>query len=178
MGDLAGGMFAAQGILAALYQRERTGHGQRIDISLLDCQTSLLTYRAQYYFVGGEIAQPVRSGHVFSHPIRAFRTKTFDIVIDANTDGIFIEICKAIGATDLCEDPRFKSREDRLCLGQSGNFQQAAKLADRAAQQPPDYFEGGCPLFRQKGNLQAIDPGGTGYGDLQGSSKRVFYLPI
>jgi len=97
MGDLTGGLFAAQGILAALYQREQTGRGQRIDISLLDCQISLLTYRGQYYFIGNEIAQPIGSGHTSLHPIRAFKTKTFDIVIDCNTENIFRELCDAIG---------------------------------------------------------------------------------
>jgi CoA:oxalate CoA-transferase len=114
MGDLGGGLFAAHGILAALFQRERTGRGQKIDISLLDCQTSLLTYRAQFYFVGKEIAQPVGSGHVSAHPIGAFRTKTFDVVIDANTENIFVELCKAIGTPDLCLNPKFDSRKNRL----------------------------------------------------------------
>lgn len=114
MGDLAGGLFAAQGILAALYQREKTGRGQMLDISLLDCQTSLLTYRAQFYFVGNEIAQPVGSGHVSAHPIRAFRTKTFDIVLDANTENIFAELCHAIGAPEMCMNTKFATRQDRL----------------------------------------------------------------
>ena len=114
MGDLGGGVFAAHGILAALFQRERTGKGQKIDISLLDCQTSLLTYRAQFYFIGKEIAQAVGSGHVSAHPIRAFRTKTFDVVIDANTENIFAELCRAIGAPDLCLHPKFNSRKNRL----------------------------------------------------------------
>jgi crotonobetainyl-CoA:carnitine CoA-transferase CaiB-like acyl-CoA transferase len=114
MGDLAGGLFATQGILAALYQREKTGRGQTVDISLLDCQTSLLTYRAQYYFVGNEIAQPVGSGHVSAHPIRAFRTKTFDIVVDANTENIFAELCQALEVPEMCRNPNFDSRENRL----------------------------------------------------------------
>jgi len=114
MGDLGGGLFAAHGILAALFQRERTGRGQKIDISLLDCQTSFLTYRAQFYFVGKEIAQAVGSGHVSAHPIGAFRTKTFDVVIDANTENIFAELCRAIGAPDLCLHPKFNSRKNRL----------------------------------------------------------------
>jgi CoA:oxalate CoA-transferase len=114
MGDLGGGLFAAHGILAALFQREQTGKGQKIDISLLDCQTSLLTYRAQFYFVGKEIARPVGSGHVSAHPIGAFRTKTFDVVIDANTENIFVELCKAIGTPDLCLNPKFDSRKNRL----------------------------------------------------------------
>lgn len=114
MGDLTGGLFAANGILSALYQREHTGRGQKIDISLLDCQISLLTYRAQYYFVGNEIAQPVGSGHISIHPIRAFKTKTFDIVIDCNMQNIFAELCDAIGASDMAVDPKFCSRENRL----------------------------------------------------------------
>lgn len=114
MGDLTGGLFAANALLAALYQREGTGRGQKIDISLLDCQISLLTYRAQYYFVGGEIAQPVGSGHASIHPIRAFKTKTFDIVIDCNMQNIFAELCESIGMHELAEDPRFSSRENRF----------------------------------------------------------------
>jgi CoA:oxalate CoA-transferase len=114
MGDLSGGVFASQGILAALYQREKTGRGQRVDISLVDCQTSLLTYRAQFYLVGKEIARPVGSGHVSAHPIRAFQTKTFSIVIDANTESIFAELCEAIGKPDMSSDKKFNSRESRL----------------------------------------------------------------
>src|SRR4030042_5277159 len=75
MGDLSGGLFASQGILAALFQREKTGSGQRIDISLLDCQTALLIYRGLYYLFAGEIAQAVGSGHISAIPIRAFKTR-------------------------------------------------------------------------------------------------------
>jgi formyl-CoA transferase/CoA:oxalate CoA-transferase len=114
MGDLSGGMFAAQGIMAALYQREKTGRGQQIDISLLDCQTSLLTYRAQYYFVDNEIAQPMGSGHVSAHPIGAFQTKTFDIVIDAHTEKMFRLLCENLGHPEWAGMPRFDSRESRL----------------------------------------------------------------
>lgn len=114
MGDLAGGLYAAHGVMAALYQREKTGVGQYIDISLLDCQISLLIYRALYYLYAGEIAQPVGSGHVSGVPIRAFKTKTFDIVIDANTDKFFYELCAGMGLQELISDPRFRTRADRL----------------------------------------------------------------
>lgn len=114
MGDLAGGLFAAHGVMAALYQREKTGTGQRIDISLLDCQTSLLIYRGLYYLFAGEVAQAVGSGHVSAIPIRAFKTKTFDIVIDANTDKFFQELCEGVGRKELASDPRFLTRADRL----------------------------------------------------------------
>ncbi|MDP3879953.1 MAG: CoA transferase [Dehalococcoidales bacterium] len=76
MGDFAGGLFAANGIMAALYHREKTGRGQKIDLSLLDCQISLLTYRGEYYFVGGEVAKPLGVGHASIHPLRDFKTQT------------------------------------------------------------------------------------------------------
>ncbi len=114
MGDLAGGLFAVHGVLSALYQREKTGLGQQVDISLLDCQISLLIYRGLYYLYAGEVAQPVGSGHVSGVPIRAFKTKTFDIVIDANTDKFFYELCEGMGLPELISDPRFHTRADRL----------------------------------------------------------------
>ncbi|MBI2980071.1 MAG: CoA transferase [Chloroflexi bacterium] len=114
MGDFAGGLFAANGILAALYQRERTGRGQKIDISLLDCQISLLTYRGQYYFIGGEVAKPLGVGHASIHPLRDFKTKTFDVVIDCNMQNIFAELCNAIGMPELATNPKFNSRENRF----------------------------------------------------------------
>jgi crotonobetainyl-CoA:carnitine CoA-transferase CaiB-like acyl-CoA transferase len=114
MGDLAGGMFASQGVLAALYQREKTGRGQKIDISMLDCQISLLTYRAQYYFVGKEIAKPIGTGHASVHPSRRFRTQTFDIVIDCNMQRIFNDLCNAAGIPEIAWDPKFNSRKNRF----------------------------------------------------------------
>ena len=114
MGDLTGGVYAAHGVMAALYQREKTGQGQRIDISLLDSQLSLQIYRGLYYLYAGEVAQPVGSSHVSANPIRAFKTKTFDIVIDANTDKFFQELVGAMDRSDLASDPRFVTRGDRL----------------------------------------------------------------
>jgi len=114
MGDLTGGIYAAHGVMAALYQREKTGQGQRIDISLLDSQLSLQIYRGLYYLYAGEIAQPVGSGHVSANPIRAFKTRTFDIVIDANTDKFFQELCEGLDRQELASDPRFITRADRL----------------------------------------------------------------
>jgi CoA:oxalate CoA-transferase len=114
MGDLTGGLYAAHGVMAALYQREKTGEGQRLDISLLDSQLSLQIYRALYYLYAGEVAAPVGSGHVSAHPIGAFKTKTFDIVIDTNTDKFFQELCELLGCGELASQPRFLTRADRL----------------------------------------------------------------
>ena len=114
IGDLTGSLFANQAILAALYQRETNGKGQKIDISLLDCQISLLTYRAQYYFLAGEIPLPVGTEHVSLVPIKAFSTQTIPIVIDAHQNNFFFLLCSIIGREDLIKDPRSCSQEARF----------------------------------------------------------------
>ena len=114
MGDLAGGIFAAHGVLAALYQRERTGEGRRVDVALLDSQVALLIYRAVYYFLAGEIARPAGSGHVSAVPIGAFKTQDSHIVIDANGDKFWRALCVALEHPELADDPRFVNRAGRL----------------------------------------------------------------
>jgi CoA:oxalate CoA-transferase len=114
IGDLAGAIFANQAVLAALYQRQITGQGQKIDISLLDCQISLLTYRAQYYFLANEIPMPIGTEHASLVPIKAFSTKTIPIVIDAHQDHFFSELCSIIGRRDLIKDPRCLNQKARL----------------------------------------------------------------
>ena len=114
MGDLAGGIFAAHGVLAALYERERTGVGKRVDVALLDSQIALLIYRAVYYFMAGEVAEPAGSGHVSAVPIGAFKTQDMHIVIDANGDKFWQALCGALERPELADDPRFVDRARRL----------------------------------------------------------------
>ncbi|MBI4629045.1 MAG: CoA transferase, partial [Candidatus Rokubacteria bacterium] len=63
MGDLAGGIFGAFAVAGALFRRERTGEGAHVDLSLLDCQVSLLTYIAQYFWTNGRVPGPLGSAH-------------------------------------------------------------------------------------------------------------------
>ena len=108
-------MFAAMAVLAALYDREKTGEGQRLDIAMLDAQISLLTYRAQYYFLEGSIPEPIGSGHVSSVPIRAFRAKDGKyLTIDAAQDKFFQGVCQVLGIAEVGKDPRFSTRSARL----------------------------------------------------------------
>jgi CoA:oxalate CoA-transferase len=114
MGDLAGGIFAAHGVLAALYERERTDVGRRVDVALLDSQIALLIYRAVYYFLAGEVAAPAGSGHVSAVPIGAFKTQDIHIVIDANGDKFWRALCVALERPEMADDPRFVDRAGRL----------------------------------------------------------------
>lgn len=114
MGDLAGGMFAAQAISAALYARERTGEGCFIDLGLMDCLTALLTYVAQYYLAGGPVPQPAGSHHQSVVPYGVFATADGHLVIAVFAEKFWSALCRALERPDLAEDPRFARNELRL----------------------------------------------------------------
>ena len=114
LGDLAGGLLAVHGVLAAYIHRQKTGEGQRVEVSLLDGQVYLLTYIAQYYFNSGKIPGPIGSGHQSLVPYQAFKTKDIQIVIVAHQDHHFQRLCQAIGKPEWAEDPLFASRLKRL----------------------------------------------------------------
>jgi crotonobetainyl-CoA:carnitine CoA-transferase CaiB-like acyl-CoA transferase len=109
-----GGLLAVHGILAAYIHRQKTGQGQRLEVSLMDGQVYLLTYVAQYYLHSGKIPGPIGSGHQSLVPYQAFKTKDIQIVIVAHQNHHFQRLCKAIGKPEWAEDPRFATREKRL----------------------------------------------------------------
>lgn len=115
MGDLGGGIFAAMAVLGALYYRELSGKGQRLDIAMLDAQIALMTYRAQYYFLEKEIPEPIGSGHVSAVPIRAFAAKDGKyLVIDSAQQKFFQNLCQVLGIEPVGKDLRFSTRGARL----------------------------------------------------------------
>lgn len=107
MGDLAGGMFAAFAISSALYQREKTGRGQRIDLSLLDSQVALLMYLAQTYIATDMVPERRGAKHPLAAPFKAFKTKDGHVAVVAFQDKHFESFCKIIGREDLVSDERF-----------------------------------------------------------------------
>ncbi len=114
MGDLAGGTFAALAVAAALFHREKTGEGCRIDLSLLDSMVSLLTYMAGYYWHSGDVPGPIGSGHQTVVPYQAFRTRTFHIVIAVFVEKFWRALCEVLGIPEIADDPRFNSNLNRL----------------------------------------------------------------
>ena len=111
--DVATGMFAAWGIASALYDRERTGVGRRLDVAMLDSVFSmLLTGLSRRLFTD----RPTRRGgnrHPETYPVDSFPTQDGDIVLVGFSDGIFRRICQVIGQPELADDPRFKTNMDR-----------------------------------------------------------------
>lgn len=114
MGDLAASMWAVVGILTALHHREKTGEGQFVDTSLLDCLVSFITYPALYYSYGGEVAEPLGSGHQAIVPFQAFKTKDYYIAVTCANEKFWYLLCEALQAPQLASDPRFSKLGDRL----------------------------------------------------------------
>ncbi len=113
IGDQAGGMFAAYAIAAALFHRERTGKGQDIDISLLDCQISLLAFLGQSHLLTGKVPQRTGTAHPVAAPLKAFKTQDGYITVVAHQNKTFNALCKIIGTEELLEDERFSDRNKR-----------------------------------------------------------------
>jgi crotonobetainyl-CoA:carnitine CoA-transferase CaiB-like acyl-CoA transferase len=112
--DIATGMFAVQGILAALYAREKTGAGQRVDIAMLDAVTALLTYQASSAFATG--ATPGRMGnrHPSIAPYDTFAAADGDFVLAVGNDDQFRRLCDVLGSGPLAADARFRTNQDRV----------------------------------------------------------------
>ena len=106
LSDQGAGMFAAHGILAALYARELTGVGQKVETSLYEATLAQIAYEASIYFVSGEIPGPVGSGHRILPVYQAFQTKDGYVSIAAVGDK-YPPLFKALGREDLLTDPRF-----------------------------------------------------------------------
>jgi crotonobetainyl-CoA:carnitine CoA-transferase CaiB-like acyl-CoA transferase len=112
--DIVAGMFASQGVMAALFARERTGRGQRVDIGMLDTTAALLTYQAGNYFATGQIPARLGNRHPTIAPYETLPTADGEMVIAVGNDGIWKRFCPAIDRPELADDPRFRTNRDRL----------------------------------------------------------------
>lgn len=112
--DIAASLFAVQGILLALYARDKTGKGQHIDISLLDCQVSWLTYQASIFFATGESPNRLGSAHPTIVPYQAFETKSGYIILAVANEKLWHTFCEAINHKELAENPKYKTNKDRV----------------------------------------------------------------
>ena len=112
--DIVSGLFAAQGVLAALVARERTGRGQQVDIGMLDATAALLTYQAGNYFVSGEVPARMGNRHPTIVPYESFATADGDLVIAGGNDEIWRRLCRALDLDQIAADPKFKTNRDRV----------------------------------------------------------------
>ena len=112
IGDITAGLFTAIGINAALYDRQKTGRGMQIDVSMLDCQIAILENAIARYLSKGEIPKPMGSRHPSIAPFEAFKTKNSYIIIAAGNDKLFEGMCLTLGC-DCYKLDRFKDNQSR-----------------------------------------------------------------
>ena len=114
LGDIAAGMYGVIGILAALAERDRTGRGKLIDISMLDCQVAMLSYQAAYYLASGQVPNRQGRGHDSIPTYRVFTCgDDIDVAITANTERMWSNLCGVLGRPDLADDERFRTNDRR-----------------------------------------------------------------
>ena len=112
--DIATGMFAAIGILTALFHRQRTGEGQMVDASMLDGQVSWLTYQAGRYLTSGDVPEKIGSGHPLIVPYQAFKAQDAYINIAVGNDNLWQKFCEATGLQAIAGDPKFATNAQRV----------------------------------------------------------------
>lgn len=112
--DLTSGLYAALGILAALRERDRSGRGQHLDVSLMESAVSYSIYEAGRYFTTGEVARPQGSAHQSSAPYQALRTADGYATVGAITAPTWRALCAELDLPDLVEDPRYVGPTERL----------------------------------------------------------------
>ncbi len=112
--DITAGLFACNTILAALFERQRSGLGQRIDISLLDAQLAWLANVGSNYLVSGE--KPLRYGNAHPNivPYQTFKARDGYFALAIGNDGQWRQFCIQAGKPDWAEDIRFKTNADRV----------------------------------------------------------------
>src|SRR5437588_7082020 len=109
IGDLAGGLYTAVAINAALLHRERTGEATKVDVALFDCQLALLENAIMRYTTTGELPGPRGARHPSITPFEAFPTADGHIIIAAGNDGLFVKLTQALGRSDLARNALFQT---------------------------------------------------------------------
>ncbi|MCH7697873.1 MAG: CoA transferase [Chloroflexi bacterium] len=115
LGDIAAGLFTAVGILAALQERERSGEGQMVDISMLDCQIAILENAFMRYFATGNVPGPIGTRHPLATPFQAFPTKDGYLVLAlwGGAENQWEMLCALLGTPELIYDERFATNAAR-----------------------------------------------------------------
>src|SRR3990172_8464924 len=115
LGDIAGGLFTAIGVLAALRERDRSGEGQLVDVSMLDCQIAILENAFMRYFATGQVPGPIGTRHPSATPFQAFPTKDGWIVLALSwgVENQWELFCALIGRPELIYDERFETSASR-----------------------------------------------------------------
>ncbi len=114
LADLSGGIFSCEAVLAALYQRERTGKGCRVETSMFDGMLNLLSYMATHFLSTGEVPTPQGTAHEFTVPWQAFAAQDGYLVIATRQENFWKKLCVVLEHPELADDARFATNPQRL----------------------------------------------------------------
>ena len=107
IGDIVPALYAVAAIVAALFRRERTGAGCRLDIAMMDAAFAVVENALARYWVGGKDPAPLGNRHPSIAPFSAFATRDGQLVLACGNDALWHHLCVALGAPGLADDPRF-----------------------------------------------------------------------
>ena len=113
IGDIGAGLYTTIGMVTALYDRERTGQGRKLDIGMLDCQIAFCENAIARFGATGEIPGPLGGRHPSITPFQVFKTIDGHMIIAAGNNVMFHRFCDIIGRPDLKDDPRYESNRSR-----------------------------------------------------------------
>ena len=114
LADLSGGIFSCEAVLAALYQREKTGSGCRVETSMFDGMLNLLSYMATHYLTAGDVPSPQGTAHEFTVPWQAFAAQDGYLVIATRQEVFWKKLCVVLERPELADDPHFATNPKRL----------------------------------------------------------------
>ncbi len=112
--DIFTGLYGVIGIQAALAERARSGIGQHLDLSLLDCGVAVLANQAANHLLGGKMPRRLGNAHPNIVPYQVFPASDGHLIIACGNDRQFTALCGVLGLADLAEDPRFSTNPARV----------------------------------------------------------------
>ena len=139
--DLSAGLFAVNGILAALLARVHSGRGQYVETSLYEASLALSVWETTEYWATGRAAEAMGSAHRLNAPYQAFRTADGYINVAALTPAQWVALCAVLGAPDLVDDPRYRDNAMRLANRHGAGAPRSRPLSRRS---PPRCGSSAC----------------------------------
>ena len=158
IGDLGAGLYAVIGTQSALLRRARTGQGEHVDISMLDCQVALLENAIARFGATGSVPGPIGSRHPSMAPFDVYAAQDGHLVIAVGKDAAFRTLCELLGIPQLSGDERFKTNAQR-CAHEA---ELKRILEERLREQPAAHWlallkENGIPTGEYHSVAQVLD---------------------
>lgn len=135
IGDLGGGLFGAMGVLAALVERDKTGKGQQVDVSMLDAQISMLNYMATMHLMSGIVPEMIGNGHFVHVPYNCYPTQDGHLIIACIGDPFFKKFAAIMDIPKL-RDPAYEEQKARF----AAKSRIDGLVRDRLQERPTAYW--------------------------------------